>query len=140
MSGTNVELARKSLAAWNERDVEWFVDNTTPDFEFVPAVITTVEGEGGAVRGVEQIRRFFAGLDEPWESFVVDEVEFREVDEQVVCVGRLRAKGRGSGVELDQPIAMALWFRDGKIARARSFLDPDEGLAAAKEALPESAA
>lgn len=138
MSDATVELARRSLEAWNERDVEWFVDNTTPEFEFVPAVITTVEGQGSAVRGAEQIRQFFADLDEPWESFVVDEGEYREVDGQVVHVGRLRAKGRGSGVELDQPIAMVLWFGDGKLAQARSFLDVDQALAAAAAADPEA--
>jgi ketosteroid isomerase-like protein len=132
MSDANVELARRSLVAWNQRDAEWFVDNTTPDFNFVPAVITMVEGQGSAVRGPESIRRFLADLDEPWESFVVDEVEFREVDEQVICVGRLHAKGRGSGVELDQPIAMVLWFGGDKIDRARSFLDVDAATEAAQ--------
>jgi ketosteroid isomerase-like protein len=82
---------------------------------------------------VEQIRQFFANLDEPWESFAVDEVEFREVNDQVICVGQLRAKGRGSGVELDQPIAMVLWFGDGKIAQARSFLDVDAATDAARQ-------
>jgi ketosteroid isomerase-like protein len=139
MSEANVELARRSFEAWCRRDAEWFVENTTPEFEFVAAVMTTVEGEGGTVRGGEQgIRQYFTVLDEPWESFVVDESEYREVDDQVVCVGRLRAKGRGSGVEFDQPIAMVLWFGDDKIARARSFLDVDEAMAAAKEALPET--
>jgi ketosteroid isomerase-like protein len=130
MSNGNLELARRSLEAWEQRDADWFVDNTTPDFEFVPAVITGVVGQGGAVKGGEEIRQFFAELDDPWESFVTDEVDYREIDEQVVCIGRLHAKGRGSGLELDQPVAMVLWFRDGKIARARSFLD----LAAATEA------
>jgi ketosteroid isomerase-like protein len=138
MSAATVELARRSLEAWNERDVEWFVDNTTPEFEFVPAIVTTVEGQGSAVRGPAGIRQFLGDLDEPWESFVVDEVEYREVDEQVVCVGRLRAKGRGSGVELDQTVSMVLWFGGDKLACARSFLDPDEALAAAEEALPKA--
>jgi ketosteroid isomerase-like protein len=129
MSNENLELARRSLEAWEQRDAEWFIDNTTPDFEFVPAVITGVAGQGSVVQA-EGIRQFFVELDEPWESFVTDEVDYREIDEQVVCVGRLRAKGRGSGLELDQPVAMVLWFREGKIARARSFLD----LAAATEA------
>jgi ketosteroid isomerase-like protein len=130
MSAAKVELARRALEAWDQRDTEWFVDNTTPDFEFVPAVVTGVEGQAGAVRGANAIQQFFADLDEPWESFVIDEVDYREVDEQVVCVGRLRAKGRGSGVELNQPVAMVLWFGHDKLARARSFLDP----AAATEA------
>jgi ketosteroid isomerase-like protein len=133
MSEANVELARRSFEAWSRRDVEWFVDNTTPDFEFVPAVVATVEGQGSAVRGEEQIRRFFADLDEPWESFVVDEDEYREVGEQVVCLSRLRARGRGSGVELDQPMAMVLWFGGDKLARAQSFLDVDQAVAAAAE-------
>jgi ketosteroid isomerase-like protein len=135
MSEANLELARRSFQAWGDRDVEWFVDNTTPEFEFVPAVVTTVEGEGSAVQGPENIRKFFAELDEPWESFVLDEDEYREIDEQVICLSRLRAKGRGSGVELDQRIAMVLWFRDGKMARAQSFLDVDQALSAAQEGI-----
>ena len=131
MSNPKVELARESFQAWSRRDAEWFVDNTTPEFEFVPAVMGGVEGQGGAVSGEDGMRRYFTVLDEPWESFVVDGMEYREVDEQVVCVGRLRAKGRGSGVEFDQPIAMVLWFEDGKIARAQSFLDLDQARAAA---------
>jgi ketosteroid isomerase-like protein len=132
MSDAKLELARASFRAWSDRDAEWFVENTTPEFEFVGAVMTTVEGEAGTVRGGEKgIRQYFTILDEPWESFVVDEMEYREVDDQVVCVGRLRAKGRGSGVEFDQPIAMVLWFRGDKLARAQSFLDVDQGLSAA---------
>jgi ketosteroid isomerase-like protein len=138
MSDANLELARRSLTAWSQRDVEWFIENTTPEFEFVPAIITTVEGEGGAVRGRENIRQFFAELDEPWESFMVEERGYREVGEQVVCVTHLRARGRGSGLELDQPVAMVLWFSDDKIARARSFLDLDEALAAAEKARAEA--
>jgi ketosteroid isomerase-like protein len=132
MSDAKLELARASFRAWSDRDAEWFVENTTPEFEFVGAVMTTVEGEAGTVRGGEKgIRQYFTILDEPWESFLVDEMEYREIDDQVVCVGRLRAKGRGSGVEFDQPIAMVLWFRGDKLARAQSFLDVDQGLSAA---------
>ena len=128
-----MELAREAFEAWSRRDADWFVENCTPDFEFHPIVITGVEGQGGAVRGGEGIRRFFAELDEPWESFLLEDVEYREVDGQVICVGQLYAKGRGSGLELDQPMAMALWFRDGKIARARSFLDPAAATEAASQ-------
>jgi ketosteroid isomerase-like protein len=134
MSDAKLELARRSVAAWSQRDAEWFVDNSTPDFVFVPAIVTGVEGQGRAVRGADQIRRHLAELDDPWESFVIDELEYREVGEQVVCIVRLRARGRGSGIEVDQPVAMALWFRDGKLARAQSFLDTDAAIDAAAEA------
>jgi ketosteroid isomerase-like protein len=131
MSDAKLELARASVEAWGQRDAEWFIANSTPDFEFFPAIVTGVEGQGSSVRGAEGIRQFFSDLDEPWESFRVDVEEYREIGEQVVCVTRLRAKGRGSGVELDQPMAMALWFRDGKLARAQSFLDLEAAVQAA---------
>jgi ketosteroid isomerase-like protein len=132
LSDENIELARRSFQAWSERDMEWFVDNSTPEFAFVPGVVGEVEGqEESAVRGAEGIRGHFATLDEPWETFDVDIDEYREVGEQVVCIGRVRAKGRGSGLELDQPIAMALWFRGDKIDRAQSFLDPTAAIEAA---------
>ena len=62
--------------------------------------------------------------------------EYREIGEQVVCVTRLRAKGRGSGIEFDQLVAMALWFRDGKLARAQSFLDLEAAVDAAGQDIP----
>jgi ketosteroid isomerase-like protein len=131
MRDAKLELARASVEAWGQRDAEWFIANSSPDFEFFPAIVTGVEGQGSSVRGAEGIRQFFSDLDEPWESFRVDVEEYREIGEQVVCVTRLRAKGRGSGVELDQPVAMALWFRDGKLARAQSFLDLEAAVEAA---------
>jgi ketosteroid isomerase-like protein len=137
MSDAKLELARASAEAFGQRDAEWFIANSTPDFAFFPAVMTGVEGQGSSVRGAEGIGQFFSDLDEPWESFRVDVDEYREIGEQVVCVARLRAKGRGSGVELDHPMAMALWFRDGKLARAQSFLDPEAALEAASKELEE---
>jgi ketosteroid isomerase-like protein len=131
MSEESVQVARRSFEAWSRRDAGWFVDNCTPDFEFVGAVIGGVEGQAGAVRGEDAIRQYFVDLDEPWESFVVDEGEYREVDEQVICIGHLRARGRGSGVELDHLVAMVLWFDGGKLARAQSFLDLDQAVSAA---------
>jgi ketosteroid isomerase-like protein len=131
MSDAKLELARASVEAWGQRDAEWFIANSTPDFEFFPAIVTGVEGQGSSVRGAEGIRQFFSDLDEPWESFQIDVDEYREIGEQVVCVTRLRAKGRASGVELDQRVAMALWFRDGKLTRAESFLDLESAVEAA---------
>ncbi len=133
MSEAKLELARRSVAAWEQRDAEWFIDNSTEDFEFVPAIVSGVEGR--AVRGADQIRRHLADLDEPWESFHIDALEYREVGEQVVCIVRLQARGRGSGIEVDQPVAMVLWFREGKLARAESFLDTDAAIDAAAEAV-----
>jgi ketosteroid isomerase-like protein len=56
----------------------------------------------------------------------------------VLALGRVRAKGRGSGVELDQPMLSVVWFRNGKVARMQSFLDRDEALEAASTELEQA--
>jgi ketosteroid isomerase-like protein len=64
--------------------------------------------------------------------------EFHAVGEQVVNTAHLRAKGRASGVELDHPISNVVWFREGKVARVESFLNPEQALDAAAKDLDEA--
>jgi ketosteroid isomerase-like protein len=129
-----VELVRQAVDAWNRKDADWVIANSVPGIEFVPAVAGSLEGEERrTLRGVDGLRRFFADLDETWEQFEVEAQEFREVGDALIAFCRVHAKGRGSGLELDQPMAMVSWFRGDKFARARSFLDLDEALEAAKE-------
>ena len=127
-----IELCRKGVEAWNSRDIDWLRDNATVDFEFVPAVAATVEG--GSVKGVEGMARFFEEMEESWESFRLEPGQFELVGEVVLFRGRVIAKGRGSGLELDQPIASVMQFEGEKLARMQSYLDPDEALAAAQAA------
>jgi ketosteroid isomerase-like protein len=71
------------------------------------------------------LQRAREGLDR-WNSGDV-----REIGDRVLVVGRVRAKGRSSGIELDQPLATVCWFRGGKFARMQSFLDYDAATTAA---------
>jgi ketosteroid isomerase-like protein len=136
VSDVRIELAGQGLEAWNRRDVDWLRRNATADFEFVPAVAATVEG--GSVKGPEGMVHFLEEMDESWETFRIEPEDFRLVGEVVLIHGRVIAKGRGSGVELDQPIASTTHFRDGKIARLQSYLDPAEALEAASKDLEET--
>jgi ketosteroid isomerase-like protein len=130
MSEARLELAGAALDAWNRRDIEWLREHGTPDFEFVPAVAATVEG--GSVKGPEGLARFLEEMDESWEEFRIEAMEFELVGELVLGRGRVIAKGRGSGVELDQPLSSVISFEDDRIARMQSFLDPEQALAAAR--------
>jgi ketosteroid isomerase-like protein len=125
-----LELARRASEAWNQRDLDWMREHVTTDFEFVPAVAATVEG--GSVKGVEGMIHFLAEMDESWEAFRIEPEGFRLVGESVVSHGRVIAKGRGSGLELDQPIGSVMQFEGERIARMQSYLDPAEALAAAE--------
>jgi ketosteroid isomerase-like protein len=137
VSDARIELAGQGLDAWNRRDLEWLRRNATADFEFVPAVAATVEG--GSVKGLEGMAHFLAEMDESWETFRIEPEEFKLFGDAVLSHGRVIAKGRGSGLELDQPISSVTHFRDGKIARLQSYLDPEEALAAAQSGTEDAA-
>jgi hypothetical protein len=67
------------------------------------------------------------------DTFEVEPHEFREVGDHVFPESHLRAKGRGSGVELDQPLFTCFWFGEDGLVRSQSFLDEDAALAALSE-------
>jgi ketosteroid isomerase-like protein len=130
VSDPRIELASRAVDAWNRRDLRWLQENGTADIEFVPAIAATVDGS--SVHGPEEFIRFLEAMDESWESFRIEVEEFRLIGDQVVGRGRVLAKGRGSGVELDQPLGSLISFEGDKMSRLQSYLDPEEALAAAQ--------
>ncbi len=135
MSDRRIELARNGLDAWNRRDRRWLQDNATADVEFVPAIAAAVEGD--SIKGIDEMIRFLGDLDESWETFQIEVDEFCLVGDRVVGKGRLLAKGRGSGVELRQPLGSVISFEGEKLARMQSFLDLDAAIEAAEQAVKE---
>ena len=133
MTSSRIEIARQSIDAWNGRDVEWLVETASPDFEFVPLIASSVEGEAGVVRGTEAFRGFFVELDETWEVFHLETEELEEVGDRVLVRSHLQAKGRGSGVELDQPLFSLLSFEGDVPVSLQGFPDRESALAAAGE-------
>ena len=84
---------------------------------------------GGVYRGHEGTRQFMTDLDEVWE------VGYAEVDDMLGCgdvavgVGRIRYRGRGSGVEAATDVGWTLLFREGRLRRFQAFREPEQVLA-----------
>jgi ketosteroid isomerase-like protein len=131
MSEAPLDVARRGYACWEAGDIDGMLELATPDFEFVPAIAATVEG--GSIKGHDAFRRFFADLDEIWETFRISADDLREAGGRVMSIGRLTAKGRSSKLELDQPIYTVLWFQGDRIARMQSFLEESAARAAFEE-------
>ena len=129
MSAENVEIAKRVVDAFNRRDVEGFFKLAVPDFEWFPAMAGTVEG--GGYRGRDGIEKYLADIGEAWEEYRVFAEEFRDLDDRVVMLGRIEGRGRGSHAWIDSPTGTIFDFRDGKMARVRTYLDHDEALRAA---------
>jgi len=127
MSQQNVELIRRGFEAFNARDVEGLVAVCHSDCEWMPF---RAQLEGIVYRGHDGIRRFVADMDQDWNAFRIDPVEFHDRGPRVVVIGRLIAAGRGSGVEVDSLAGFVFDVRDGRIALLVSHSDPAVALAA----------
>jgi ketosteroid isomerase-like protein len=130
MSSDKVDLARRFGEAYNRRDVDGiFAEFVNPDFEWWPAL--TRAYEGGCYRGREGVERFLADTSENWEELQGVPEEFRDLGDRVLTLGRLNGRGKGSSAPVEQPYALILDFREGRVWRVRAYFDRAEGLRAA---------
>ncbi len=119
------------IDAFNRRDIDRFVESTTPDFEWFPALGMAVEG--GSFRGRAGVESYFEVLQTTWEEVRLVAEEVRDLGGSVLWLGRIEGRGRGSGVPVDSPMGAVIDFRDegGKVWRMRSYLDHGEARRAA---------
>jgi ketosteroid isomerase-like protein len=130
MSQSNVEIVEIFMAVVNRRDIDTFAGVTTSDFEWFPVFAARVEGD--VYRGREGIETFLGEVDETWEEFRPMPEEYRDLGDRVLALGRLKTRGRASGVPSDSPWGGIYDVRGGKISRIRTYLDHGEALRAAR--------
>jgi ketosteroid isomerase-like protein len=86
--------------------------------------------EPGIRRGLAAFGRAVEQTFEAWDTWQMEPEEFKAVGDQVAVVVRYRARGRGSGVEVEGRES-ALWtLRDGRVARYAWFHEPADALEA----------
>jgi ketosteroid isomerase-like protein len=130
MSQKNVEAFKRFADANNRRDVEALLEELDADVEWQSAVLGSLGGEATVHRGHDGVREMLRDLYEAFSEFQVDFSDIRDVGDRVVAIGRWVTRGEESGVETTPPLASVVEFKDGKAIRVRSYLDPDEALAA----------
>jgi ketosteroid isomerase-like protein len=127
MPEANVELVRKGLEAFNRRDLPGMLQTLDPDVELLP-LRAVLEGE--AYHGHDGFLKWLSDMDEDWESFRAEPTELRNLDQnQVLVIGRVRAKARASGIDVDAPGAWLCSLRDLKVTRIHFYADPERALA-----------
>ena len=119
----NADVVRHALAQWNsapEVTEQAFSEFAHPDMvlDLTSNVLNpaTYQGFDGFVRFAEQV-------GEAWAEFRMEPEEVFERGEIVVVLVRAVGKGRGSGVEVDDAVAMVAEVRDGLIALLK--VEPD---------------
>ena len=130
MSEENVEVCRRAFDAFGtRRDTEAGLRYIDPEIELRSAIVGGAEGN--MYRGHEGVRRWMAESDATWAELRLEAEQFRDLGDDVLMIGRLHARGRESGVEIESPVGWLSTVRAGKIVRSRGYLDPQEALSAA---------
>ena len=98
-------------------DAEPWLAAITDDFEWrwPPGML---EGTS-AFRGREGVREGNRIWSEAWEQLAMEPQEVLERGDDVLAVVRYRARGRTSGLEIDETVAHLWRFRGEKIAEMR---------------------
>jgi ketosteroid isomerase-like protein len=120
-----VARLREAYAAYNSGDLASVVERMDEEIEVRPPA-TSVEPE--PFRGRDALLRYF----EPdlFEFQVAEPLEFLEEGDRILVTVHVRAKGRESGIELDD-IAFNVWTIEGERAvRFEVFLEREEALTA----------
>jgi ketosteroid isomerase-like protein len=129
MSQENVEIVRRGIEAMQREDVDAFMSLFDPEVELS---FRSGVPEPGPFRGSEAVRRWIDGYLETWEQHGVDAEELVPFGEHVMAVLRFRARGAGSGVDLDWHDVHLYSFRRGRIIRWTTHDSRADALEAAR--------
>jgi ketosteroid isomerase-like protein len=117
--------------AQNERVRVMLAEVAEPDFKVKMQAPTELGGTAFEGRGPDGLRSVWEEWSGVFGSFRVELKQRLESGNDIVDVVRLIATTDTGGVAIEQDGA-ALWrIRNGKLARAEFFLDPEDGIRAA---------
>lgn len=123
MDGENVRLAKRLFERWNSGNHEIDPELIDRDFELHTPLGST---RGAPYQGYDGIGERVAEVERQFETLRFDIDDLRELDdERVLATGVAHVRGRGSDIELDQPLEWLLTFRSGRLLRYEAFVDEE---------------
>jgi ketosteroid isomerase-like protein len=126
LSAENLEVVKRSLERFVETgEIDWALVD-----EEVEITDHDIPDQAG-YHGHAGLARWLEDWGAAWADYTFEPTEFIEAGEYVVVVVQLRAKGRGSGLELDREDAIVYQVRDGKIIRTDYYNNTTQAFAAA---------
>jgi ketosteroid isomerase-like protein len=128
MSEQNVEAVKEGFEALERGDVEELIRRIHPDFEFTTPASLTVEPD--TYRGEEGVRRYFDSFYDAMEDIHFIPGEFIDAGDLVVVPVELRARGKETGIEVEQHLVQVWAVRDGRAAGIEVFATLEEALEA----------
>ena len=127
MSRENVEVVRRFIQAWNERDSETLAELTHPEGEIVlPRNLL----EGGSYLGPDGARRALADAMETWDEVHIEIEATREIGDQVAVLARTVNTAKRGGPRTEYKPAYLMRLRGGKLVYLQPFMSHPEALEA----------
>ena len=132
MSPENVEVVRRFIEglprAQASGDWQPVFAEVDPDVEIDDLDISL---DTEHYRGHDSVRKWIAAWMESWESWTLEDVQVRPVGEdRAIGLFLVRAKGKGSGIELSRRDALVCTLRAGKIEKGTYYNDQQQALEA----------
>src|SRR6266536_2263101 len=135
MSQENIDAFKRGLDAYNRRDVDAMLKEIDPDVEFRPALAVLLGGKQTVFRGHQGVRDLIQEEDEALSMYQLEVSEIRDLGDRVLAIGRIRARGRESGAEIESPFyvlteSKGMKGKDTRATRITTYLDLKEALEA----------
>ena len=126
----NLDLVCSICADWESGDFSR-IDWADPDIEF--AWPEGLDALPGPRRGRQALAEDWRTTMAAWDNLTMTAEEYRELDDELIVVfQRFRARGKMSGLQIDEGLtkgAQLFAVRDGKVTRFVLYLDRDHALA-----------
>ena len=130
MSEENVEIVRAVNAAFNEGDLDAFLEFVAVDAELRD--LANAPDQSGVVKGRAAIREVWTLWTEAFDDFRADVDEYIDRGDVVICAVHCLGQGKGSGTSVDTHELHMYELREGRIVRATlGFRSKGEALEAA---------
>ena len=125
MSQENMEIIQRGFVVWGETG--------EPDWTMVHDEVEAYDHDimdASEYRGRAGVERWLEDWASAWSEFSMEPQEFIDAGKCVVVVIRMRAKGRGSAVEVERQDAIVHEMRDGKVVRLDYYNNREQALKA----------
>jgi ketosteroid isomerase-like protein len=129
MEPATLDVVREINAAFNRGDVEAMLARMDPDFEWRPLRESPISR---GYRGHEQVRRYVEDWLSTFEYVRIDLGQLTAIGDHVVVAVRGYARGRASGVEIENRFCQVWTVRGGRAVRMEEYATRDQGLAAVR--------
>src|SRR3954471_18653150 len=116
--GRTADIVRELFDAFGRRDTTAVLALADPDIVFTPPT-RRLAGRAGTDPGDEGLRTYLAYVARVWQELRSEPDEYVELDDRVLCTGRVYAWGVGRVI--DAPAGWVWRLRDGLVVEGSVY-------------------